>query len=178
MDQRYVVVLGTNHIFQGADNVQPSLQLYDPTYKKSLADLIKYHLVDYIFEEACGLGATTASKLEKPGSLGYCDIDVSEPERYALGMPRGPKLAQALWRETELWVPKIKGASFKSGLVICGYAHLFSISSRLMDLNWSVDMSTHLVPNMDLLPEEAVAILKMIRDAQGSNKPATSRGHL
>jgi hypothetical protein len=60
-----ITVLGTSHRLQGArreDNVD------DPSYRRLVEKLISEELIDYVFEEACGLGPTIASVVAKEKS--------------------------------------------------------------------------------------------------------------
>jgi hypothetical protein len=160
---RKMVVLGTDHRLQGAERVEESKKIYDPTYGVLVGKLVTYFCLDYIFEEASGLGPTTASQLQGPG-LGYLDIDPPGNERRQYGIPEGlpveafviyeindprmPKpepyatqknVATELERE-RVWLERINNASFTNGLLICGAAHTFSVTLRLGVYGFSVDV--------------------------------------
>jgi len=113
--------------------------------------------VDFIFEEASGLGPTIAEKLAT-GTLAfghYVDIDPSRTERPEFGNPPNssephmigdpPKVAFANWqvldvhaRRDELWLQRIRQRQFQSALVICGLVHLLSFAFRLQAAQYSV----------------------------------------
>jgi len=162
---RHVVVLGTDHRIQGAQGLGVDKKIDHPTYVVLIEKLVKDFLVDYIFEEASGLGPTAASKL---GSLtmGYLDVDPPGDERqlYGIPMPQAPffedyviyeindpnmpkpepfatikYLPTHLGRE-KVWVDRINEESFKHGLMICGAAHTFSVARRLEESGSSVEV--------------------------------------
>jgi len=160
---RKMVVLGTDHALQGAEKLEDSKKIDDPTYGILVEKLVTYFSLDCIFEEASGLGPTTASKLQRPG-LEYLDVDPPGNERHLYGIPPGlpfesftiydssdpripkpepyatqKKLATELGRE-RVWVERINNASFTNGLLICGAAHTFSAALRLDVSGFSVDV--------------------------------------
>jgi hypothetical protein len=167
---RQIIVLGTNHALQGADQVPTGKKIDDPTYEVLVRKLIDYFCLDYIFEEVSGCGPTTASKLEKPG-LGYWDVDPPKSERprygiepglpfegfciYEVNDPRMPspeplatqkKLETEIGRE-KLWVERINEKRFENGLMICGVAHTFSVAARLKKSGFSVTVLVYTGPN-------------------------------
>lgn len=163
MDSRFIVVMGSHHALQGAENLPREKKVDDPSYGRLVKRLVSDWSVDYIFEEASGIGATTASKLKRPG-LEYSDVDPPGPERVKLGMSfQWSELQQALWRE-ELWVSTITKTAFKNGLMICGACHLFSVASRLQACGLSVHYEYHLVPDDPPISLDiAVATLRALR---------------
>src|SRR5260370_5041178 len=72
-----VILLGTAHRVQGAKKGICNIQ--DPDYGTLVNQLWQTYSVDFIFEEASGLGPTFAEKfaLEKIGPNRYKDIDPS-----------------------------------------------------------------------------------------------------
>jgi len=161
--KQFIVVLGVHHALQGGVNVPEPLKIDDPTYGRFVTQLINEFSLDYIFEEASGLGPTTASKLQRPG-LGYSDVDPSGPERIRLEMPSGlSEVQEALWREA-FWVRTIANTSFKNGLMICGVGHTLGVAARLEGCGFSVDIRTHIVPReLPASADVAVAILDVLR---------------
>ena len=150
-----VTVLGTLHIFQGAEKRLGNV--HDPTYVSLLDKLMISEEVDFIFEEASGLGPTIAEKLalEKLAFGHYVDIDPARGERSEFGIPTNssepnmigspPTVSFANWqilevhaKREELWLNRIQQSEFKSALVICGLVHLLSFAFRLRDAKFFV----------------------------------------
>ena len=150
-----VTVLATLHVIQGAEKRLGNV--YDPMYVALLNKLMDSEEVDFIFEEASGLGPTIAEKLalEKLGFGRYLDIDPARGERAEMGIPVNthephmigapPKVAFAHWqilevhaRREELWLKRMQQQEFESALVICGLVHLLSFAFRLQIANYSV----------------------------------------
>ena len=60
----------------------------DPRFKELLDELIAEDGIDFIFEEATGLGPTTAEKLSPMlGPDRYLDVDPPRNERVKFGIP-------------------------------------------------------------------------------------------
>jgi hypothetical protein len=143
------VVLGTSHQLQGIQDLQGSL--CDLDYKDLLEQLIWNHKTDFIFEEASGLGPTTARHLAQQLGRNYLDIDPNSNERQVYGItqktdfhqpidPGNPdKSSEVFWwviadehaKREEIWLGKILEAKFDNGLVICGFFHILSFAFRL-----------------------------------------------
>jgi hypothetical protein len=150
-----VTVLGTIHMVQGAE--KRAGNMHDPMYEALLRKLLASEGVDFIFEEASGLGPTIAEKLarEELGSDHYLDIDPARAERAEFAIPANshephmigtpPKVAFANWqildvhaKRENLWIKRIKQHHFESALMICGLVHLLSLGFRLQEANFSV----------------------------------------
>jgi hypothetical protein len=150
-----VTVLGTLHALQGAEKRLGNV--HDPVYVALLNQLMTSEAVDFIFEEASGLGPTIAEKLalEKLDFGHYVDLDPARGDRPEFGLPLDshephmigapPKVAFAHWlildvhaKREELWIRRIQQSEFKSALVICGLVHLLSFASRLQFAKFSV----------------------------------------
>lgn len=150
-----VTVLATLHVLQGAEKRLGNI--YDPVYVELLQKLMVSESVDFIFEEATGLGPTIAEKLalERLAFGHYVDIDPSRGERAAFGIPTSssepnmigtpPSVSFANWqildvhaKREELWLQRIQQRKFESALVICGLVHLLSFAFRLQAANFSV----------------------------------------
>lgn len=140
---RKIVVMGTDHALQGAEKVGPSKRIDHPSYGKLVTILVEECSVDYIFEEVSDCGPTTASKLAHNRHIPYCDVDPVGPQRilcgieapfdnesYVIDDATQKKLKTEIGRE-ECWVERIKERSFKSGLMVCGSVHAFSVATRL-----------------------------------------------
>src|SRR6266404_4965802 len=84
---RLVIVLATHHELQGAE--QRSGNMDDPMYSALLEQLITAEGLDFIFEEATGLGPTIAERLSlaKLGPQRYLDVDPTRDERQKFGIP-------------------------------------------------------------------------------------------
>jgi hypothetical protein len=150
-----VTVLATLHIFQGAEKRLGNV--HEPVYIELLHKLMVSEGVDFIFEEASGLGPTIAEKLalEKLAFGHYVDVDPARNDRPAFGIPYSsaepnmigtpPTVSFANWqildvhaKREELWVKRIQQRRFESALVICGLVHLLSLAFRLQNANYSV----------------------------------------
>jgi len=150
-----VTVLATLHVFQGAE--KRLANLHGPVYVELLNKLMASEGVDFIFEEASGLGPTIAEKLalEKLAFGHYVDIDPARNDRPAFGIPLSsaepnmigtpPTVSFANWqildvhaKREKLWVERIQQRRFESALVICGLVHLLSLAFRLQEAKYSV----------------------------------------
>ena len=82
-----VTVLATLHVVQGAEKRLGNV--HDPMYVALLNKLMISEGVDFIFEEASGLGPTIAEKLalEQLAFGHYVDIDPARGERMEYGIP-------------------------------------------------------------------------------------------
>jgi hypothetical protein len=150
-----VTVLATLHVIQGAEKRVGNV--HDPMYVALLNKLLVSEGVDFIFEEASGLGPTIAEKLalEQLAFGHYVDIDPSRSDRPDLGIPSNssepnmigtpPTVAFANWqilevhaKREELWLQRMQQHKFQSALVICGLVHLLSFAFRLQNAKYSV----------------------------------------
>jgi hypothetical protein len=150
-----VTVLATLHVVQGAEKRFGNV--HDPMYVALLEKLMISERVDFIFEEASGLGPTIAEKLalERLAFGHYVDIDPARNERMDFGIPANssephmigapPSVAFANWqildvhtKREELWLQRMQQRKFASALVICGLVHLLSFSFRLQSAKFSV----------------------------------------
>jgi hypothetical protein len=150
-----VTVLATLHVIQGAEKRLGNV--HDAVYVELLNKLMISEGVDFIFEEASGLGPTIAEKLalEKLPFGHYVDIDPARNERPAFGIPvssaepnmigNPPTVAFANWqildvhaKREELWLKRMQQREFQSALVICGLVHLLSFAFRLQNAKYSV----------------------------------------
>lgn len=150
-----VTVLATLHVFQGAEKRLGNV--HDPMYVELLDKLMISEGVDFIFEEASGLGPTIAEKLalERLAFSHYVDIDPARNDRPAFGIPVSsaepnmigtpPTVAFANWqildvhaKREKLWMERIQQRRFESALVICGLVHLLSFAFRLQNAEYSV----------------------------------------
>jgi len=159
---RLVVVFGTTHELQNMEKYWRRVD--DPHFKSLLDMLIDEHEIDFIFEEATGLGPTTAEKLSLTlGSNRYLDVDPRREERLKFGIPENsneniplgtpfsrPPVAVAadrVFHEThakreEFWLQQVTKRDFKKALMICGQNHLLSFAFRLCAANFDVKTFT------------------------------------
>ena len=150
-----VTVLATLHVVQGAEKRLGNV--HDPMYVALLNKLMLSEGVDFIFEEASGLGPTIAEKLalEQLPFGRYLDIYPARNERPDFGIPPNssephmigepPSVAFANWqvldvhaKREELWLARVRQRRFQSALIICGLVHLLSFSFRLQEADFSV----------------------------------------
>src|SRR5271170_1164814 len=154
----HVIVVGTNHILQGA--VKNSLSIIDPLYRSYITSIIPRDEVDFVFEEGSGLGPTIAEEIAEDtlGKDHYLDVDPSIAQRKVLGIgvagehhdldPLTELEVHDLWGELfvpeqrkreNAWLQAIQGQSFSRGLLVCGLAHLLSIAFNLDSSGYSVE---------------------------------------
>lgn len=149
-----VTVLATLHVVQGAEKRVGNV--HDPMYVALLEKLTLSENIDFIFEEASGLGPTIAEKLalERLAFGHYVDIDPARGERPDFGIPSNssephmigspPSVAFANWqildvhaKREQLWLKRMQQHEFESALVIVGLVHLLSFAFRLESAGFS-----------------------------------------
>jgi hypothetical protein len=164
---RSVTILGTVHQLQGAEKTS-WVKIEDPGYLALLNRFLEGK--DFVFEEASGLGPTTAERLaeERLGAGHYLDIDphVDNRSEYGIGItgqqfPIDPNTQptdsyhlefeeEQLKRET-LWLGKMRKTNFWNALLICGYLHTLSTAFKLRSEEFNVETWTY-VPYLRLCP--------------------------
>jgi len=150
-DRRLVVVLGTSHCVQMAEN-STYRTIDDPDYGRLVERLITVFEIDALFEEASECGPTSAQKLSGRLELKYHDVDPHPEKRHLYGLSglTGEPLAEpfdfahrmfpdAHFRREDFWVDAIVRQSFQKALVICGFLHTLSLSGRLDSAGFEVD---------------------------------------
>ena len=156
---KMVILLGTSHRLQRA--AKRSSNVEDPDFETLVRQLWQTFAIDFVFEEASGLGPTFAEKwaFEELGPNRYKDIDPSAEQRKKLGMAPEtgkdcrigrPNLETGHWgygREELIdaqesreyfWLPFVREQEFSRALLICGHAHLLSFAFRLKGENFDV----------------------------------------
>jgi hypothetical protein len=154
---RSILVFGTSHRLQGAACF-PGTPVVAAPYSKLLRDMISSRSVDFVFEEASGMGPTTAQYLA--GAIPYVDVDLSpnSSKRHDAGVesgslgvpvdPTDPTMLQDFYswefvdrqaEREEFWLQRINEQEFASGLMICGFAHLLSFAFRLKATGFEVE---------------------------------------
>jgi hypothetical protein len=162
------VVLGTSHQLQGLQNLSNSVA--DQDYADLVEQLICLYQIDFILEEASGLGPTPAQRLaESLGPNRYLDIDPHRRDRQKFGIAQETDLPQlidpgdpsksreiARWtsledhaKREELWLRRILEHQFKNGLVICGFFHTLSFALRLRSAGFET-RACHYMPHHKL----------------------------
>jgi hypothetical protein len=154
-----MIVLGTAHRLQGAE--RGSCNIEDPDYETLIGQLSLTYSLDFIFEEASGLGPTFAEKfaLEKIGPKTYKDVDPSAGDRKRLGIPAETgkdyrigtlnfdtghwgfgreELIDVHEQREQFWLPFIREQEFVTALLVCGQAHLLSFAYRLKSEGFDV----------------------------------------
>jgi hypothetical protein len=154
-----VILLGTSHRVQGA--LKGIRNVEDPDYKTLVEQLSQTFSVDFVFEEASGLGPTFAEKfaLQRIGPNRYKDIDPSVEQRKKLGIAPDTgkdyrigrlnldtnhwgygreELIDAQEQREHFWLPFIRERDFRRALLVCGQAHLLSFAFRLKADNLEV----------------------------------------
>lgn len=155
----FVTVLGTYHELQGSKKRPGNIN--DSLYVDLITDLIHDQTIDFIFEEATGLGPTTAEDLSAKlvGPNRYLDLDPPTRKRLIFGIPpetnksvmlgtpmsNPPHVGWANWQpirtheaREKLWLERMKGQAFNKALMICGIAHMLSFAFRLQDARFEV----------------------------------------
>jgi hypothetical protein len=151
-ETRLVVVLGTSHALQMAENREDrEHNVDDPVYTKLVEHFVACSGIDFIFEEASECGPTAAEKLADSLHKKYLDVDPhpDNRHRYRLDRDTGQNLdppfdhvtwtfAEKQFKREDFWVEKIRRESFQAALVICGIVHTLSLSGRLMSAGFDV----------------------------------------
>jgi hypothetical protein len=167
-----IAIFGTSHRLQGAANGRMNVD--DPSYSDLLTMLFREERPNVIFEEAAGLGPTTASRKaeDELGHGKYLDIDPSRGERESLGLNTesgenfnvnpmetgrvvtlsNGKIYQHRKREA-LWLSKIRSTTFISAILICGMNHLLSLAYTFEGLGYEVKALAY-------MPEHKLCVLR------------------
>lgn len=160
---RLVTVLGTLHRLQNGE--KDLRRVDDPQFKELLDILVAEDGIDFIFEEATGLGPTTAEKLALTwGPDRYLDVDPPRRDREKFGIPENtnepfmlgspvtsPPTAvfadrhfhEAHAKREEYWLQQIAKRDFKKALMVCGENHTLSFAFRLVAANFNVKTFTY-----------------------------------
>jgi hypothetical protein len=143
-----LIVFGTSHQVQGAKGHPRNVD--DPTYSEFIEGLICGYQIDFLFEEASGLGPTTAEgvALLRLGAGHYLDVDPHRDKRSEHGLaaetgsiwpidPCDPRrsLDVAVWefldehaKRESFWLQRLTAQNFTRGLFVCGYLHTLSFA--------------------------------------------------
>ena len=155
----FLTVLGTYHELQGSSKRPGNVD--DPLYEELVTYSIRNEAIDFVFEEATGLGPTTAEHLSAKfvGTNRYLDLDPPTQKRHVFGIPpeknepfmlgtpmsNPPNVGWANWQpiktheaREKLWLELIKGQPFSKALMICGIAHMLSFAFQLQDARFEV----------------------------------------
>jgi hypothetical protein len=162
-----MIVLSVPHQLQGPNFPQ---FVDDPTYREVIEHKIE-NGVDFVFEEASGLGPTTAENIAASvlGPGHYLNVDPTPAERVQLsiGTAGGTTgigdVGEAImsgfspdaleWtvvseqrKREEIWLKRIRAQAFETGLLICGAAHNLSLAFRLMSVEINVVKTYSYIP--------------------------------
>lgn len=164
----FVTVLGTYHELQGSEKRRGNIN--DSLYEDLVTDLIQDQTIDFVFEEATGLGPTAAEHLTAKlvGANRYLDLDPPTQQRHIFGIPPEtnqplmlgnpmsdpPNVGWANWQpirmneaREKLWLERMKGQTFNKALMICGIAHMLSFAFRLQHADFEVK-AIHYLPRL------------------------------
>jgi hypothetical protein len=143
-----ITILGTTHNVQGVELYQAP-KLDDREYRMVLDRL--FGGIDFVIEEASGLGPTTAEQLalERLGDSHYLDVDPPASQRRAYGLQEDAQQRELIELddrrtdcvifqhiETQLgrekvWVSRINGTVWRNALLVCGFLHALSVAAKL-----------------------------------------------
>jgi len=155
-----VTVFGVSHRIQGA--AARAANIDDLSYAVLIRQFLKR--MDFVFEEASGLGPTFAetTAVEMMGSGKYRDVDPSREERPKCGIaedtarwePIEPGISCDMItyefdheheKREEFWLTRIREHDFTEALFICGYLHVLSMAFRLRGAGYRVE-ACHYMP--------------------------------
>jgi hypothetical protein len=142
---RKVCVLGTNHLYQD-DAVRRD-------YFLEIRDILSRHRVDFVGEEYSKPSdslsfAKRIIDAEYPG-VTWKNVDLTKSERQGIpdknptGIGPLQDLDFQIAREAA-WVQKVSVETKESALMICGFAHLFSVSERFRSAGFAVEVRVFL----------------------------------
>ena len=154
-------MIGTDHRLTGADRGTRNID--DPHFGRMVEQLIEQKALDFVFEEATGLGPTTASRiaLDRLGPEHYLDVDPPRNRRHEFGIPADtgkhyaigspPDIEYATWEfldvqalREKLWLQQVMNQEFEKALMICGSLHMSSFASRLQSNGFEVEAISYL----------------------------------
>jgi hypothetical protein len=146
-------ILGVSHRVQGEPSVEGSFD--DPDYRAIVRQIVSREKIDFVAEEG-GDHTTVAEQIanELLGVGHY--LNVTPEDRLAFGIGRlcaGAPLSavagemtwnvSAIDKMERIWVQHICDRTNENGLLICGFYHTFSVSTKLLK-SGSVTATTHL----------------------------------
>lgn len=160
-----VVVLAVPHQLQ---NPKTYGHISDPSYS-NLIEVFINKGVDFVFEEASGLGPTIAQSLAESllGVGHYMDIDPAPSDRAEYGIARitggrrsfDPSefesdqpdsyefaIVEEQKKREELWSKRVADEPFEKGLAICGVCHGLSLAFHLQKAGVSVVDACSYIP--------------------------------
>jgi hypothetical protein len=139
-----------------------------PSYSNLITNFI-HNGVDFVFEEAGGLGPTTAQSLAESllGHGHYMDVDPAPSDRAQFGIAKitgGRRyfdssesasdrpdsyefaIVEEQKKREELWSKRVAGQPFEKGLAICGVCHGLSLAFHLQNAGISVSEACSYIP--------------------------------
>ncbi len=130
--KRKLIILGTHHEFQLDDPM-------DSSFHSTLAYWIQHNKVDTIFEEATTWTPATklcVQQLADELGLKWKNVDLTIEERKSLTDKSVDEVYDFEFYDyrERVWGDRILEAPSKSGLLVCGLGHMFSMAQKLKDV--------------------------------------------
>jgi hypothetical protein len=140
-----ICILGTHHAYQYR---APRL-----AYLQNVKDLITIHCVDLVAEEATGVPGTTYAqelikKVEFKSQISWKNVDLTAEERKKvpdinqLGIGTLVDFDLHMLREW-VWVIRTSETMKDSALLICGFAHTFSVAEKFQCVGFNVEINVY-----------------------------------
>lgn len=155
---KFFFVLGVSHRVQGEPDCHGSFD--DPNYATVVRDIISRNGVDFVGEEA-GDHTSVAERIAKEllGPEHYLNVQPKNPQEHGIGptydgynltSPSGGEFPVLRWMVAEnekkerIWVDLLVEKTASTGLLICGFYHVFSVAAKLLDRGLGVEARTYL----------------------------------
>lgn len=141
---RRICILGTHHDYQYCAPRQAYLQ--------NVRDLISIHHVDLVAEEASGISDTSYArrlvKAEFESCASWKNVDLTAEERVNVPdiNPHGIGTLQDLDFHTLrewVWVVRTSKGMRDSALLICGFAHMFSVAEKFQITGFKIEINAY-----------------------------------
>lgn len=151
-------VLGVSHTMQGETTVPGHFE--DPDYATLVTNIISSTGVDFVGEEG-GNDTTFAEKITNDllGPGHYLNVEQQDRYQHDIGTTYdGYKLPSASggqfdvvrWfvseneKREKIWVDHLVARTDRTGCLICGFYHAFSVAAKLFDRGFEVESRTYL----------------------------------
>jgi hypothetical protein len=139
--QRKICIFGTHHAYQ--------YRAVRTAYLQHVRDLISIHSVDLVAEEATGIdGASYAQRLIESlfkSQISWKNVDLTRDERRIVPDIGGGTLVDFDLHTLREWVWVIRTAKAvkSSALLICGFAHTFSVAEKFQFAGFQVETNVY-----------------------------------